>query len=211
MFIIHCVPKRKKWVDGYIIPELKKHNQKYIIYEDTKGDGNLKSFTKSLDKVKNIPNGCWHIQDDIYFSSDFFERIKTLPKDMLIAGFTSADWCHGREGIQFIQGGWLSFQCVYIPTKYVSGFRQFLKDYYEDYKQMIDSGCCDDTLFQKYIKKKFPEDWCLNVKPNLVNHIDYLIGGTTIHKNFKPHLALYWDEDIKEMEREVKKIINEKF
>lgn len=211
MFVIHCVPKRRKWVDGYIIPELKKHKEKYIIYEDKKGDGNLKSFTNSLDKVKDIPNGCWHIQDDIYFAKDFFERIKKMPKDMLILGFTSADWCLGAPGTQFISGAWLSFQCVYIPTRYTKGFRQFLKDYYDEYKDMIDQNCNDDTLFKKHLLKNFPSDWVWNEKPNLVNHIDYLIGGTTIHKNFKPHLALYWDEPIEEMEQKVKEVMGDAF
>lgn len=209
MFVIHCVPKRRKWVDGYIIPELKKHNQEYIVYEDTKGDGNLKSFTKSLDKVKNIPKGCWHIQDDIYFASDFFERIDNFPRDMLILGFTTADWCRGRFGTQSIRTAWLSFQCLYIPTKYVRGFKDYLKEDYNSNKSLIDAGCYDDTLFHKYLMKHFKDDWCWNEKPNLVNHIDYLIGGTTLDKEFKPHTALYWDDDIETMEKRVREVLSD--
>jgi hypothetical protein len=47
---------------------------------------------------------------------------------------------------------------------------------------MIRTGKMDDLIFKEYLIKHHPEMEVENITPNLVDHIDYLIGGSIANK-----------------------------
>ena len=62
-------------------------------------------------------------------------------------------------------------------------------------------------LFRQYIWQYHGEDEALNLAPNIVNHIDYLIGGSVNGRDTgKRILSKYWNDNklIKELEKKLK-------
>ena len=65
----------------------------------------------------------------------------------------------------------------------------------EAYKNWISANKYDDSLFMAFLKEQYPLMTILNLKPNLVNHIDYLIGGSIVNpKRAKDAVSIYWDD-----------------
>jgi hypothetical protein len=54
----------------------------------------------------------------------------------------------------------------------------------------------DDTFFHEFMACWHPYDVVENVRPNLVEHVDWLLGGSTLH-HFRDYLARaeYWEDD----------------
>ena len=67
------------------------------------------------------------------------------------------------------------------------------------------AGKNDDWHFRLYLRQFHKHDAALNIAPNLVDHVDYLIGGGSGGKREQPCRAQYWkDEDIvKELEKKL--------
>ena len=54
----------------------------------------------------------------------------------------------------------------------------------------------------------YPDYKVLNLKPNLVDHIDYLLGGTVINKERKnKNVRAVWFEDLDLVENLEKKLV----
>jgi hypothetical protein len=52
----------------------------------------------------------------------------------------------------------------------------------------------DDYLFKRFMQQEHPKTQVFNLNPNIVNNIDYLIGGSTITKREEKIESLYWYE-----------------
>lgn len=62
-------------------------------------------------------------------------------------------------------------------------------------KKNSNGGKDDDTLFLAYITHKHPSIRTVNISPCLVDHIDYLIGGSVLFdRKTKIHRACYLSE-----------------
>ena len=95
---------------------------------------------------------------------------------------------------------WFSFPCIRIPDVvarcFAFHFKNSKTDIYDKYKKR---GTGDDACFRRYIRKCLPSIKFINANPNLVDHIDYLIGGSSSPlkaDNTKPSPAIYFDEEI---------------
>ena len=54
----------------------------------------------------------------------------------------------------------------------------------------------DDFMFWQFMKESHKNAVCLNIYPNIAQHVDYLIGGTAINHHHKPiNRAVHWIED----------------
>ena len=76
------------------------------------------------------------------------------------------------------------------------------------YVRYWSKGKYDDFLFWEFMKQKHGNAMVYNVVPNMVQHIDYIIGGSTInpHHN-RMWRAAYWMEP--EREEALKKAVAE--
>jgi len=64
----------------------------------------------------------------------------------------------------------------------------------------------DDTLFLEFLKQTHPAIRTINITPCLVDHIDYLIGGSVLFdRKQKIHRALYFNDDnlVKELAKKL--------
>ena len=72
----------------------------------------------------------------------------------------------------------------------------------------------DDTLFHMFVEDYYPNVNIFNLTPNLVDHVDYLIGGSIINyiRDEKETPALYFYDksvvaELKERLKQDKKIV----
>lgn len=210
--MIHAVPSRMWYVNNFLIPSIQQQGEANIeIWNDENQDGNLKSFVKSMYKAaEEEGKGIWHLQDDVLLSKDFIETAKRLPDDKICNGITIEKGNSEFVGIQPVKNRWLSFQAIYIPTNYAKGFIDWwlfkvVKE--ELYIKRRAENKYDDYFFWKYMGDKHPNDVIINICPNIAQHIDYIIGGTTTNYNYKKMRRSYhWEEEAeeKELERRIK-------
>ena len=79
---------------------------------------------------------------------------------------------------------------------------------------MIEANKFIDAFFMYFLQEKHSDMRMRNVSPNLVDHIDYMLGGTVANKQRDPNYntrSKYWDEEdvIKDLEAKIKnRIIN---
>lgn len=202
LIMIHCVPARLKYVLYFIIPALEKQFvRRIIVFNDKDLSGNLTSFINSL---KILPDyGCtWHLQDDILISNRFAEVINKSTGD-ITCGFSSV-FDKFMDPVVVPRQMWWSFPCIKIPNKYNKEFiawcnRDNIKC--KKYRDCFDQNKGDDALFREFLEDNYPDCKIVNLIPNIVNHIDYMLGGSVSNPNryrqIKKVLSKNWPEDEK--------------
>ena len=187
-YLIRCCNRRYEYVTKYLVPSMitqgiKEDNIK--VYLDVNNEGCLESCMKAFSSVPDDDEGTWHLQDDIIISSDF--RICTEKyNDGIVCGY-----CWEKDRYKEVSGFvdadhmWYSFPCIRIPNKIARGCAKWYYDFVinsNEYHIWVNAKKYDDSVFDIYVK-----DYCrgtvmiLNLEPNIVDHIDYLIGGSVIN------------------------------
>jgi hypothetical protein len=81
-----------------------------------------------------------------------------------------------------IQGlGWTFDTVASTYEKLRPGYADAL--YQDIYQEAVTSNKMDDTLFHDFVTNNRTGDMVLNLKPNIVDHVDYLIGGSVINQS----------------------------
>lgn len=205
-YMIHTHIKRLYYVENYLYTSLINQgineNDIYLVVDD--GKGNLQSFIYSLKCIINTPellkeDGVWHLQDDVIVSKDFKKKSESYAKkDSIINGFVSSNYNKKKldlTGKQEIKNSWLSMPCIYIPNKYIKEFLTWLDDVknleFNDYKNKYKQNRHDDFFLLMFLEERHKNDYVYNLKPNLVDHIDFLIGNS-INKPRKEWVRGYY-------------------
>ena len=75
--LIHACPKRMWYVEGFLLPELKRQGADEVeVWNDTEGKGNLRACMEAFAARGTGDEGTWHIQDDVLLCRDFVERCR---------------------------------------------------------------------------------------------------------------------------------------
>ena len=205
-FMIHAVPERMWYVDGYLIPSMLEQGisrNAITVWNDEGHTGNLVSWLNSCrkcaDDAARIPY-YWHMQDDGIICRDFAQRTQELDKvPGVICGFASPYDRKGCDGLISPEAMWFSFQCIRIPNEYMKPFLGWFNNRKVWYDKQVNENKYDDMFFMKFMQDLHRNEYVLNCSPNLVDHMDYLIGGTTINpqRHNKWMRSIYWeDEDL---------------
>lgn len=212
-YLIHTYPKRLWYVEEYLIPSMLKQNIAEVditIYNDIKHEGNLRACLNAFLSVPDDDNGTWHLQDDIIICKDFKERTEAYDEG-LVAGFSSYydDRRHGGQGKVNQSLMWFSFPCIRIPNKYARHSAEFTERSIignEAYRRYWEKGVNDDWCFRQYLNAFHPDDDAINLAPNLVDHIDYLLGGGSGGQRKREVRAKYFNDTelILELENQIK-------
>ena len=199
-YMIHTYPKRMWYVINYIVPDLIKQGVRkddIQIISDSEGLGNLEAFIKSLDLVEE---DTWHLQDDILISKHFKDKCEVLGRlGIIVTGFVHYEFNSGsllQTGFTKPLYMFMSFPCIFIPKRYSDHFKRWirLESTYKKYKERIDTKKNDDWLFYRFMCDIYPNDEIYNTKECLVDHVDYLIGGSSINNRINKVSAYYWNE-----------------
>lgn len=210
-YMIHAMPRRMWYVEEFLIPSLLKQGidgSSIRVYNDIEGEGNLKSCMKSFAQCEG-DGGTWHLQDDVCICKDF--KIRTEKYDQgIVCGFSSELYDGpGKIGEVSLKEMWFSFPCIRIPNEYARNCSEWVNKYLIGnpvYAHLWKDGANDDVMFRMYLKEYHKTDKALNLAPNLVDHVDYLLGGGTGKiKRDKSCRAQYWvdPEIVKELEDEI--------
>lgn len=217
-YMIHAVPERKWYVDEFLIPSMMEQGipkDDIIVWMDLEHKGNLQSFVDSMEWVGNNHSyirGIWHLQDDIVISKEFYK--KTQKNDFgIVCGFCNEIFDGGNVnlvGIVPSASMWFSFPCVRIPNYYA---KLFAKWYYEEvvtnnlHEDYTKDGKHDDAMFRFFMAENFPNEPIYNMVINIVDHVDYLIGGSTVNTHREGIRKAYrWEEPdvVEELERKLR-------
>lgn len=206
-YVIHACKARMWYVDEFLIPSMLKQGiarDEILVWCDTKDKGNLISCIESFEHCGKSEGGCWHLQDDVLLALDFAKRSR-LADDRIECGFCHAlfEKENGRSveriGEVNAQYMWSSFPCIYIPNRLAGEFAEW---YYTDgskrseYSLRICSKNGDDAIFRDFINENHSNEMVYNHVPALVDHIDWLIGGSVANRFRGTNCrAYYWIDE----------------
>ena len=182
-YLIHAMPKRMWYVEQFLIPSMVAQGidrDNISVYNDIDHLGNLKACMHAFRMVDDDLNGTWHLQDDVIISSDF--KLKTeMFDDGIVCGFNSIYDGDNPCGRVPLSQMWFSFPCIRIPNRIARECSEWCLTYMINnpvYREYWEKGVNDDWMFRYFVKDYYKDEKIINLSPNIVDHIDYLIGGT---------------------------------
>lgn len=207
-YIIHTCNKRLWYVEDYLIPSMMAQGipeHDIDVHMDENYSGCLFATLDSFARCGRDHIDAWHLQDDVIISRDFSERSQNYDFNGVICGFWHRHECENEPkwerdiGINIRY----SFPCIYIPHEIAAEFVEWFYSeakWRDRYQRWIEAKKYVDAFFRDFIKEKHPDDYIWNLKPSIAEHVDWLIGGSTINK-WREGIcrAEYWeDEDLVE-------------
>ena len=205
-YLIHACTKRIWYVERYLVPTLIQQGiseSDIYVYLGTKG--NLIDFMESCEKCLDVFGenvDVWHLQDDVLPCSDFKERTEQEYDADIICGFTCD---YGEDNIPVgkqlmgTRNMWWSFPCIRIPNAILATMVKWQyphlwrNPYFREYRMR---NCGDDWVFREYASYYYPDAIVYNMAPMLVEHIDYLLGGSVVSpKRDKDTRGMYWEDE----------------
>lgn len=201
-YMIHACPQRMWYVNEFLIPSMKAQgitDDEIVVWNDAEGKGNLFACFFSFQECGKHPGTTWHLQDDVIISRRFTELTRANTEG-IVCGFgcknfgPSMQW-RGEVPLSFM---WYSFQCQLIPNELAGEFVEWFRTIRSQYKyqgKIVDRRH-DDWFFREFMNERHPDAWVTNLDPNIVDHIDYLIGGTIINhaRNIKVNRAEFFPD-----------------
>lgn len=184
-YMIHACPPRMWYVEKYLIPSMKAQgitDDEITIWNDENMEGNLPAFVASMEACAELPGGVWHLQDDVIICRRFAELTRENDEG-LVCGFYCRNFANFSDtyGIVPAAFAWYSFPCIRIPSELARGFLKWFDVAKHQHAAQYTDKKHDDWFFTTYCTEQ-KDLRVLNLKPNLVDHIDYLIGGTLINQ-----------------------------
>ena len=209
-FMIHSCNSRQWYVDTFLVPSLLKQGiaeEDIYVYQDKECKGNLVSYVESSHKAYELwgeDENVWHLQDDVIVCSDFKKRCEELESDKtkIICAFTCKYDDNRGPGLKpALDHMWYSFPCMRLTT-YISKHFALWTDTYvwrdNQFYFWIKYKKGDDSVFRVFIENYYPDEPVLNLVPNLVDHIDFLLGGTVVNPQRQASgfnvRSMYWEE-----------------
>lgn len=211
-YMIHAVPKRMWYVTEFLIPSMIDQgiDRKNIsVYVDENKLGNLRACMEAFKSVDNDKHGTWHLQDDVVISSNF-KKVTERFDEGIVCGFFSRYDGTRADGLVGTKEMWFSFPCIRIPNQIAIGCANWTLRYLINnpvYKEFVGTGVNDDWAFRSYIDSYYKNMKVTNLNPNIVDHIDYLIGGTSkgVERDVEARSRLWKDHKvIRELEKKLK-------
>lgn len=215
--LIHACPQRMWYVEGYLVPMLQDRGvgaDEIEIWNDAAGRGNLIACMEAF-ASRTGEGGTWHIQDDVLPCSDFAVRCREYDEGVAY-GFACRNFGDRLDawGSVYVNDAWNSFQCVRIPDPWARECAEWvLSGAWERESPLPELsvlraiGNGDDTFFHEFMICRHGDAAAENIRPNLVEHIDWLIGGSSL-QTWRDYLARaeFWDEPalVDELRRKLK-------
>lgn len=201
--LIHACPDRMWYVTEFLIPSLQEQGIEDIdLALDDTSKGNLKACIDSFEECGKTQGDTWHLQDDVLICHDFAEQIEEIPDGIVACGF-----CHilfepfnrPMVGMQPPVFMFNSFPCIRISNETAAEFVEWFKtdaSKRDKYQNWVQSGIHDDGFWHDFYEEQHPHDFVYNIAPNLVEHIDWLIGGSKANV-WRGYIcrSSYWEDE----------------
>ena len=214
--LIHACPQRMWYVEGFLVPVLRDQGAEIVeVGVDLEGLGNLEACMQAFRQCEGH-GGTWHIQDDVLPCRDFVKRCRELDQG-IVYGFCNEQFRDdpAYTGLVPAQNAWHSFQCVRIPDDtarecaewfYSGGWKQSTLPELAILKGMRKG---DDTFFREFLLIRHDRECVTNAEPNLVEHVDWIVGGSILSpwRGFLTR-AFYWEDEalVKDLKQQIKRL-----
>lgn len=206
-YMIHTCKQRKWYVNEYLIPSMLEQGitkDQIIVMTDNDEIGILYATMQSFDwigRTQDWLDVIWHMQDDIIISDNFKRMTDNLYGD-IICGFCSKYDESKKYGLVEKQEMWYSFPCIGIKNFFAKDCADwfFEKEMFKsENREKLKVGKYADLFFRNYIMQYQKPIRVFNSNPNLVDHIDWMIGGSIVNveRAEKQIRSLYWKEQRK--------------
>ena len=205
-YMIHTCRERRWYVNEFLIPSMLEQGiDRNIIdvWVDSNGDGNLVTTMecfRDIGREYDPDDGIWHLQDDIVISKRFKEQTEAHD-DGIVHGFSCKEFdgknvnAVGRVSQWF---SWFSFPCIRIPNRLADECAEWYRNevkFNDLYPELTAENKHDDLLWKHFLETKHTDIYVYNLIPNIVDHVDYLIGGSLVNKQRNGiRTAYYWSE-----------------
>lgn len=211
-YLIHTCPDRKWYVDEFLVPSMKAQGLDNIdIWYDKNRKGNLVSWVESCEACGKLPGGTWHLQDDVIISRKFAEQTKKYDGEEVVCGFVNEIFgpnasLYGEHIPAAFM--WNSFQCIYIPNHMAKEFVEWFRtdDVQTRHQIWVAGNKFDDSFFSEFFHDHYDHTHITNIKPCIVDHIDYLLGGSVINR-WRGYYAraAWWEDDdlVEQLEKDI--------
>ena len=181
-YLIHACPNRMWYVNEFLVPSMKAQgikSEEIIIYNDEQKLGNLEAYLDSAKLVMNEPGSTWHLQDDILISSNFRQITDYYDVFQIVCGFCNT-YSISSPGFGPAVKMWYSFPCMLIANSILKDFTEWMRtpEVQNNFKPYIDAKKFDDSFFRYFLIKEKPNTVIFNLAPNIVENVDYLLGGS---------------------------------
>ena len=202
-YIIHTCLEREWYVQEFLVPSMIEQSipsDNIEVWLDSNKDGCLFSCMKCFDYCGKKGGGRWHLQDDVCISSDFREKTEKYDEGV-VTGFMRYEWqtLSPKAGKVPAVYMWNSFQCIRIPDALAGECAEwFFKDaaYRDTYKESVELNKHDDSLWFDFLVEQHTDLWVYNLSPSIVEHVDWLIGGSVINQwRGKAARGDLWEDD----------------
>ena len=198
-YLIHTCKEREWYVRNFLIPSMIKQGIEYnniFIYIDSRHEGNLLSCMDAFEQCSkfDLNEITWHLQDDVAISKEFKQYTEVDYESDIVCAFCTREQIARPIGQVDPVDMWYSFQCIGIKNYIASGcVYWFALEGYKDKNiaKFVNKGLGDDEVFKYYCTNECSGLKVLNLIPNLVEHIDFLIGGSTAAKGMPQRRAMY--------------------
>ena len=206
-YVIHAVPKRMWYVEGYLIPSMKEQGiseDRIRIWNDSFKKGNLISCMECFLDCGKRKGGTWHLQDDVVISSDFAEKT-SVADDKVMCGFCCEKFEATTRNIGKVTADrmWYSFQCIYIPNSLAGECAEwFFNDamHRKDNQNRVIQKKNDDWFWREFVLERHKNMEVINMNPNIADHIDFLVGGSLINQHrINPITRAYYFKDTEQV------------
>ena len=197
-YLIHLCNEREWYVKDYLIPSMMLQGidgDDIWLWQDLACEGNLKATINAFKYISNEPGGTWHLQDDIVISQHFKQQTEEYDSGIK-CGFANTYVQDKPPGYVPVNDMWYSFPCIRIPNSFAWHFVQWFEANKHKYPEWLEENRHDDEFFKEYMIKQHPTMRIVNISPNLVENVDYLIGGSIINKQRGTQNinSIYWNE-----------------
>lgn len=206
-YMIHTCKQRKWYVNKYLIPDMLKQGitkDQIIVMTDNDEIGILYATMQSFDwigRTQDWSEVIWHLQDDVIISDNFKRMTDNLYGD-IICGFCSKYDESKKYGLVEKQEMWYSFPCIGIKNFFAKDCADwfFEKEMFKpENREKLKAGKYADLFFRNYIMQYQKPIRVFNSNPNLVDHVDWLIGGSIVNAQRQETQvrSVYWKEQQK--------------
>ena len=217
-YLIHACPQRMWYVNRYLVPSMLDQGidiSSIQIFNDADRLGNLKATIKSFSQIPDNDDSTWHLQDDVVISAKFKEVTEKY-REEVVCGFCSRYSGSKPSGLVNVANIWYSFPCIHIPNHIAARFVKWFNEeasLNKKYSKQLERNKYDDDFFKDFIRTKCKNIKLINLDPNIVNHVDYLIGGSVTNNRKQLAVSLYWKEEliIKDLESRLRADTRERY
>lgn len=202
-YVIHACNQRMWYVNEFLVPSMLEQgilSDDIQVACDTDSVGCLENTMRIFESLPK-EGDTWHLQDDVLISSKFKE-VTERDFQGIVCGLSTVYDHDAPPGKVKPDKKWYSFPCIRIPNKVANECAYWFRTVAshpkgkEEYKKNIAAKKYDDSFFWDFVNQYYAKIDVFNLDPNIVDHVDYLLGGSTVNqKRAQQNVSsIMWDE-----------------